>query len=335
MSFCYLGHIGIEHTDTEKFFFHEQRTTDLVRGCMLEYTQIAVYASEYFLRIRVIECGYLHFHTLQSLSRDVYPVRFDIRTQELDTLVYLADLQLAHVQLQSKIRTEEVLYLMHKRKQPFLVVTDYYTIVYITAIILAFQHALDELVEWIQVHIAEKLTCQVADRQSKTVCEVQHALCRIETYPAFQLSHNNAILARIEHYDYLCQPTDKIHVQHVVPYNRRVLADTMCCHLPDCADSKLQQLRSDNVHEVTPDIRVHSIARPLPIQRLLSAKVRNSANSVMRSPALDTRIAVLNERPLEELMRVVEIQVMHNSVSEHRSEDLPFLGVLHYKAFRR
>lgn len=89
------------------------------------------------------------------------------------------------------------------------------------------------------------------------------------------------------------------------------------------------------MHEVTPDIQVHSIARPLPIQRLLSAKVRNSANSVMRSPALDTRIAVLNERPLEELMRVVEIQVMHNSVSEHRSEDLPFLGVLHYKAFRR
>lgn len=102
---CYLSHIGIEHTDTEKFFFHKQHTTDLVRCCVLEDTQIAVYASENLVRIRVVECGYLHLHTLQSLSRDVYPVWLDISTQELDTLVYLADLQLAHVQLQSKIRT--------------------------------------------------------------------------------------------------------------------------------------------------------------------------------------------------------------------------------------
>lgn len=54
MSFCYLSHIGIKHTDTEKFFFHKQLATYIVRCCMLEYTQIAVYAAENLFRICIV-----------------------------------------------------------------------------------------------------------------------------------------------------------------------------------------------------------------------------------------------------------------------------------------
>lgn len=155
MPVCYLSHIGIIDTDTEKFPLHEQPATDMVRSRVLEYPKIGVDASQHLCGLSEVQQGNLHLHSLQGLSGNIRPVRSDVRTQELYSPVYLAHGKLAHMQVQSQFAFEEILYLRNKAQEPFLVVRDYQPVVHVPAVVPAFQYTLHELVEGIHIDIRE------------------------------------------------------------------------------------------------------------------------------------------------------------------------------------
>ena len=146
---CYLSHIGIEDTDFQVFLFHEQPASDVVRGCMLEDTKVGIDTAQYLLWLREVQQGNLLLYALQGVARHVRPVMSDITAQELDTMMYLAYLQLSHVKVQPKCFFQETLYLGNQRQQPFLVVRYYYAVVHIPSVVLAFQLAFHKLVEWV------------------------------------------------------------------------------------------------------------------------------------------------------------------------------------------
>jgi hypothetical protein len=80
---------------------------------------------------------------------------------------------------------------------------------------------------------------------------------------------------------------------------------------------------------------VHDIALPLPVVTLLSAEVRDTSYSIVCATFLDAAVCVLYECSLEQAMRVVEVKMMYDTVSEHCSEYLSFLRVVHNETFRR
>ena len=97
----------------------------------------------------------------------------------------------------------------------------------------------------------------------------------------------------------------------------------------------LQQLPPPDVHEVAPDVQVQHIAFPLPVPALLAAEARHTPYAVVRAASLDAAVGVLDERPLEQVVRVVEVEMVYDAVPEHGGEYLPPLRVVHDEALRR
>jgi hypothetical protein len=86
------------------------------------------------------------------------------------------------------------------------------------------------------------------------------------------------------------------------------------------------------VHEIAPDVKfqhkaivfiVFALAPDVPFQTLYA---------VMRSTSFDATVAILYERAFKQLVCIVVIQMVNNTVGELRCKDFPFLGVFHYKA---
>ena len=88
------------------------------------------------------------------------------------------------------------------------------------------------------------------------------------------------------------------------------------------------------MHEIASYIQVHDITRTLPVLAFLATEIRYTAYAIMSATILDAGISILNKSPLVQTMSIVEVQMMYYAVSEHCSEDFPFLRIVHNEAFR-
>ena len=103
-------------------------------------------------------------------------------------------------------------------------------------------------------------------------------------------------------------------------------------HLENGAGGNLQQTLTANVHEITTDVQVHGVARLRPVLALLTYVHPKAVNAVMRAAPYDTRVGVLYESTFKELVAVVEVEMVHNTVSEHSREHFSLLRVLYHES---
>lgn len=161
---------------------------------------------------------------------------------------------------------------------------------------------------------------------------MKHRLGRVETYPILLTTADDAVLLRVKKGNQLRQPFHKAHINGIAP---RLVTVEMARHLPQGIHGYLQQTLPVYVHEVPADVKVHHIALALPVLAFLAAEVPNPADAVMRAASFDAAVVVLYERPLVELVGVVEVEVVHYAIPKHSSKYLSLLRVIYYKAFRR
>ena len=90
----------------------------------------------------------------------------------------------------------------------------------------------------------------------------------------------------------------------------------------------VEQTVTVDVHEVAPDVHLQHPAGQLPVVALAAEVLLQAVDAVVRAAPLDAGVAVADKGALQRLVRVVEVEMMHDAVSKQRSEDLSLLGVV-------
>ena len=75
----------------------------------------------------------------------------------------------------------------------------------------------DIMVETSQIHIAEQLACQVADRQTTSLIRIEKALIQRQSVPIRFMTFNLIIFNRIIKNDYFRQIHNQLIVQFILP----------------------------------------------------------------------------------------------------------------------
>ena len=91
---------------------------------------------------------------------------FQVGTQKLYPMVYIADTSLAIVQGQAEILQQEFSYLGYKITQPVPVARHDIEVIHIATVMLALHLTLHPLVEDVHIDVGEKLRGKVANRQT-------------------------------------------------------------------------------------------------------------------------------------------------------------------------
>ena len=103
-------------------------------------------------------------------------------------------------------------------------------------------------------------------------------------------------------------------------------------HFVKSFKTNVKQLAPVYVHEIASYVHLQDIALAGIVAALAQDMLLQPSYPVMGAFFLYAAVGVVDERALEHLVRVVEIKVMHHTVSEVRREHLPRLGLPHYEA---
>ena len=82
---------------------------------------------------------------------------------------------------------------------------------------MAFDVALDELVEDVQIDIREELRGQIADGQCHAWLCKAHTFGMVYVVPVVKVAYDVAVFHRVEHNNLLREPQNKVEVADVTP----------------------------------------------------------------------------------------------------------------------
>ena len=81
------------------------------------------------------------------------------------------------------------------------------------------------------------------------------------------------------------------------------------------------------MHEVAADVHLQHPAGLLPVLALATDMLFQAVYAVVRAAPLDAGIAVLDEGPFQQLVRIIIIKVVHDAVAEVGGKHLALLRV--------
>ena len=82
-----------------------------------------------------------------------------------------------------------------------------------------------------------------------------------------------------------------------------------------------------DVHEVAPDVHLQHPAGQLPVVALAAEVLLQAVDAVVRAAPLDAGVAVADKGALQRLVRVVEVEMMHDAVAKVGGEHFALLRV--------
>ena len=234
---------------------------------------------------------------------------------------------------QSKTTKQKLLNFGYKQRKPLSVATHHIEVVDITPIMATMQIPFHKLVKLIEIDITEQLRSKVSYRQSTAFGTVEQALVVRQVVPIRTVPYHTASFGRIKQ-DYLLREIfHEIHIHIVFPAKLVELVDAMVGHLAEGIETYRQQSFPVDAHEIASDIHLQHEARTGVVAAFFQDVALEPSYAVVRASAFDTAVAVLDEGALEQLVRVVEIKMMHNAVAEMGGKHLAPLGVGDDKAF--
>lgn len=199
----------------------------------------------------------------------------------------------------------------------------------------AFQFALHKLVEHIEIHIAEQLRCEVANRQSATLGRMEKALVVRQIVPVGGFTLYTTADKRVKHNNLGCKILDKINVNHFAPPFAPVLRHSVQSHTVNRCHTNVEQTAAVDVHKITANVHLHHIAWHSETLTFLADMAFEPPNAVMSAAPLYATVGVVNESALKHFVHIVVVQVVNNAVAEIGGKNLALLGVGDNEAGRR
>ena len=278
------------------------------------------------------QCRHLAAHTEKCRPTDIVSERLQIGSKKLHTVEHVANAYLAIMQFQFQMVFQKIRDLRNCRAKETDVGTDKVKIIDIAAIVPTAQIALDEIVEFPQIDIAQQLTRQVADGQSAAFWTAKEAFFSRKIPPSVTIAVYATSQSRVEQNDFTRKIFHEVHIHAHLPRFRTAAAATLPSHVSQTAQGNLKQQLAVDVHKISANVHFQDIARFAVVLAFLQDMVSQSVDAEMSATMLDTRIAVENKSAFQHLMHVVVIQMMHDAVAEVGSENLAKFRVVDQEA---
>ncbi len=266
-------------------------------------------------------------HTVETITRDHFPPRFEKRSQKRHAVLYRDYSRFSIVQGQRERRLQETAQLRDDGKKGIPVAADHIEVVHVAAVMAAAECALHILVQFIEIDVGEELRCEVANGQSRSLRTVEETFVMRQAVPFGQLPHDTAAGGGVKQ-DYLAgEVFDEVHIQPVSPQDRHVGEDAVDGHAPQRGEADVEQPLTVDVHEVAAYVHLEDEAGARVIATLAAYVLFEAAYAVMRAASRDAGIGVGDESPFVQFAGVVVVEVVDDAVAKVGGEHLAFFRV--------
>ena len=219
----------------------------------------------------------------------------------------------------------------HQLHQLGFVGADNVEVVDIAAIMFHPQGPFDEVVEFRQVNVAEKLRRQVADGQAAAVGRVEQALRAGQSDPLALRAAHFAVLGRVVEHDFAGQIAHQIVVEILFP--GLAVESTAFGKAVEFLHDNIEKYLPVDVHEIALYVKFQQVAFPLEVVRARADVVFQARNAEMGAHALAAGVAVGDEGAFEKRGYIVAQQVVHHTVAEIGREDFAFDRYVGHEAY--
>lgn len=264
----------------------------------------------------------LSFHILDRLmeKRDrpacrIASVRSYIRPQKCRPFGVMLQYDLVGMQRQVQFDTQKFTQPRNKFAQIIATGVDDIEIVDITPVMPAPQHAFYELIQLVEIDVAEQLRGQVADRKSDARRCFQQAFRRRQPVPIRQRADYPTVLHRVAEQRRANQEIDQLHVEMLYPAGPAFIA------FAERAANNIVKYPFVDTHEIASQIEFEYVCRSRVIVRTTADVMFETLNAFERTFLLTARVTVEDHTPFEQWGEIVEQQMMHYSVPKGRGEN--------------
>lgn len=205
--------------------------------------------------------------------------------------------------------------------------TDDISVVYISPIVLAVHVSLHEVVERIEIDIAEKLAGEVADGESAAGWREEKTLRVRQALPVGKSAKAEAINRGIDPDDGRGEIGDKINVNELPPRERAARHGTAVRHAVNRLKCESLKTGARYAHEIAADVDFKDIGRPCVRMTDRGYVVAEPLDPVVCAALTDAAIRIRDESSLKKAMGIVKKKVVYNPVPEIGSKDLAEFGI--------